>query len=252
MIMLKNAEQVAKMRAAGHLLDEVLSQVCAAVEPGVTTKQLDHLAERLIRQAGAKPSFLGYEGYPASLCTSVDEVVVHGFPDGKPLKAGSIVGLDCGLILDGWQSDMARTVFVGEVSEETKRLVEVTKQCFFKGLAQCKPGNRLGDVSQAIQKHAEDAGYSVVRALCGHGIGRAMHEDPEIPNYGEAGHGVRLRPGMTLAIEPMINAGAWEVSIDGWHVVTEDGSLSAHYENTVLITAGEPEILSMREMGKVE
>ncbi|HIT69761.1 MAG TPA: type I methionyl aminopeptidase [Candidatus Aphodomonas merdavium] len=246
MITLKNADQIAKMRRAGHLLDEVLTQVCAAVAPGVTTKQLDHLAEKLIRQAGAKPSFLGYQGFPASLCTSVDSIVVHGFPDNHPLREGSIVGLDCGLILDGWQSDMARTVCVGNVSAQAKRLVEVTKQCFFEGLAFCKVGYRLGDVSNAIERCAHDAGYSVVRALCGHGIGRAMHEDPEVPNFGEAGHGVRLRPGMTLAIEPMINEGGWEVDIDGWHVVTEDGSLSAHYENTVLITAGEPEILSMR------
>lgn len=252
MISLKNAEQAAKMRAAGHLLDEVLTQVCAAVKPGVTTKQLDQLAERLIRQAGAKPSFLGYSGFPASLCTSVDQVVVHGIPDNKPLQEGSIVGLDCGLILDGWQSDMARTVFVGEVSEDAKRLVKITEQSFFEGLAYCKPGYRLGDVSNAIQRYVENAGYSVVRSLCGHGIGRAMHEDPEVPNYGEAGHGVRLRPGMTLAIEPMVNAGTWEVDIDGWYVATEDGSLSAHYENTILITAGEPEILSMRKMRGAE
>ena len=248
MITLKNAEQIAKMREAGHLLNEVLMEVCKAVEPGVTTKHLDRIAERLIRQAGARPSFLGYEGYPASLCTSVDDVVVHGFPDDKPLKEGSIVGLDIGLILNGWQSDMARTVCVGKVDEETGRLVEATKQSFFEGLKMCKPGYRLGDIGSAIQRYAESQGFSVVRALCGHGIGREMHEDPEVPNYGVPGHGVRLRPGMTIAIEPMINAGDYEVSIDGWHVATEDGSKSAHYENTVLITAGEPEILSMRGM----
>lgn len=252
MITLKNAEQIAKMREAGHLLNEVLMEVCKAVEPGVTTKHLDHIAERLIRQAGARPSFLGYEGYPASLCTSVDDVVVHGFPDDKPLKEGSIVGLDIGLALNGWQSDMARTVCVGNVDEETRRLVEVTKQSFFEGLRVCKPGYRLGDIGSTIQRYAEGQGFSVVRALCGHGIGREMHEDPEVPNYGVPGHGVRLRPGMTIAIEPMINAGDYEVSIDGWHVATEDGSRSAHYENTVLITAGEPEILSMRGMRDAE
>lgn len=252
MITLKNAEQIAKMREAGHLLNDVLMEVCRAVEPGVTTRHLDYIAERLIRQAGAKPSFLGYEGYPASLCTSVDDIVVHGFPDDKPLQEGSIVGLDIGLILNGWQSDMARTVCVGNVSAETRRLVDVTKQSFFKGLAFCKPGYRLGDVGNAIQRYAEGEGYSVVRALCGHGIGREMHEDPEVPNYGVAGHGVRLRPGMTIAIEPMINAGDYEVAIDGWHVATKDGSKSAHYENTVLITAGEPEILSMWGMRDAE
>lgn len=163
MITLKNAEQIAKMREAGHLLNEVLMEVCKAVEPGVTTKHLDHIAERLIRQAGARPSFLGYEGYPASLCTSVDDVVVHGFPDDKPLKEGSIVGLDIGLILNGWQSDMARTVCVGKVDEETGRLVEATKQSFFEGLKMCKPGYRLGDIGSAIQRYAESQGFSVDR-----------------------------------------------------------------------------------------
>ena len=249
MITLKNAEQIAKMREAGHLLNEVLMEVCKAVEPGVTTKHLDHIAERLIRQAGARPSFLGYEGYPASLCTSVDDVVVHGIPDDKPLKEGSIVGLDIGLILNGWQSDMARTVCVGNVSAETRRLVDVTKQSFFKGLAFCKPGYRLGDVGNAIQRYAEGEGYSVVRALCGHGIGREMHEDPEVPNFGRAGRGPRLCQGMTIAIEPMVNTNSPDnITLkDGWTVVTTDGSLSAHFENTIAITDGAPIILTQPE-----
>lgn len=249
MITLKNPDQVAKMRSAGHLLEEVLEQVCEAVEPGVTTRHLSKLAERLIKKAGAKPSFLGYKGFPEALCTSVDKVVVHGIPNDQPLLEGSIVGLDCGLILGEWQSDMARTVGVGKVSSEAQRLMDVTRQCFFEALAVCKPGYRLGDIGHAVQSHAEKNGYSVVRALCGHGIGRAMHEDPEVYNFGKPEHGMRLREGMTIAIEPMINMGDWYVHIDGWDAFTEDGSLSAHYENTVLITKGEPEVLTIKSMG---
>ena len=248
MITLKNPQQAAKMREAGHLLEEVLTAVCAAVEPGVTTRHLDQLAERLIRKAGAKPSFLGYQGFPASLCTSVDNVVVHGIPNDHPLREGSLIVLDCGLVLDGWQADMARTVAVGAIAPEARRLMEVTEQCFFEALAVCRAGNRLGDIGHAVQAYAEAQGFSVVRDLCGHGIGRAMHEDPEVSNFGEPGHGMRLRAGMTLAIEPMINAGGYAVHMDGWDVTTQDGSLSAHYENTVLITAEEPEILTMRMM----
>ncbi len=246
MITLKNVEQAAKMRAAGHLLEDVLEEVIRAVEPGVTTKHLNAVADRLIRKAGAIPSFYGYQGFPASLCTSVNEVVVHGIPDDKPLAEGAIVGLDIGLVLDGWQADMARTAAVGEISPEAMRLMDVTERCFFEALTLCRDGNRLGDIGHAVQACAEAEGYSVVRALCGHGIGRAMHEDPEVANYGEAGRGFRLRQGMTLAIEPMINQGGFDVRMDGWDVRTRDGSLSAHYENTVLITAGDPEILTMK------
>lgn len=252
MITLKNVDQVARMRKAGHLLEEVLQAVCAAVAPGVTTKQLSELADRLIRKAGAVPSFLGYQGFPDALCTSVDKVVVHGIPNDQPLREGSIVGLDCGLILDGWQSDMARTMPVGEVSAEAKRLMEVTKRCFFEALKVCRTGYRLGDIGHAVQQCAEAEGFSVVRALCGHGIGREMHEAPEVNNFGSPGHGLRLRQGMTLAIEPMINAGGYEVVIDGWDAYTRDGSLSAHYENTVLITNGAPEVLSMKPMGTTQ
>lgn len=249
MILLKNAEQAEKMRKAGHLLEEIVEQVCAAVTPGVTTRQLDRLADRLIRDAGATPSFYGYHGFPASLCTSVNDVVVHGIPSDDPLEEGSIIGLDCGLVLDGWQADMARTVGVGRISTEAARLIETAEQCFFKALAECKPGNRLGDIGHTVQVCAESAGYSVVREMCGHGIGREMHEDPEVLNFGEAGHGYRLRPGMTLAIEPMINMGGKEIQMDGWDVRVKDGSLSAHYENTVLITAEGPEILTIKAAG---
>lgn len=244
MISLKNPDQIAKMRAAGHLLAEVMQEVCAAVEPGVTTKHLSQLADRLIRKGRAVPSFLGYQGFPESLCTSVDDVVVHGIPENRPLVEGSIIGIDCGLVLDGWQSDMARTVAVGIIAPEAQRLMDVTQACFYQALAACREGNRLGDVGFAVQQHAEANGFSVVRALCGHGIGREMHEDPEVSNFGVPGRGFRLRRGMTIAIEPMINAGGWDVQMDGWDVRTADGTLSAHYENTVLITAGEPEILS--------
>ncbi len=234
------------MRAAGHLLEAVLDEVVKAVAPGITTAHLNRLADRLIRKAGAIPSFYNYHGFPASLCTSVNDAVVHGIPDEKPLAEGSIVGLDIGLILDGWQADMARTVPVGVVSDEAERLIRVTERCFWDAFAMCREGNRIGDISHAVQSLAESEGFSVVRALCGHGIGRAMHEDPEVANYGEAGRGIRLRQGMALAIEPMINVGGFDVNMDGWDVRTADGSLSAHYENTVLITAGEPEVLTMK------
>lgn len=250
MISLKNTDQIAKMRRSGHALEAVVEEVCAAVKPGVTTRHLDQLAARLIKKAGGVPSFLGYQGFPASLCTSVDQAVVHGIPDDTPLQEGSIIGLDCGMILDGWHSDMARTVGVGVISDEVQRLMDVTKQCFFEALKVCRAGNRVGDIGHAVQTYAEANGYGVVRALCGHGIGREMHEAPEVNNYGTPGHGMRLRPGMTIAIEPMINVGTWDVVIDGWDVHTADGTLSAHYENTVLITKDAPEILTMREAGE--
>lgn len=249
MITLKNVDQIAKMRKAGHALEAVVEEVCAAVKPGVTTKHLSQMADKLIRKAGGVPSFLGYQGFPDSLCTSVGKVVVHGIPNDKPLKEGEIVGLDCGLVLDGWQSDMARTVAVGQVSKEAQKLMDVTRQCFFEALKVCRMGNRLGDIGHAVQSYAEGRGYGVVRALCGHGIGREMHEEPEVSNVGTPGRGMRLRPGMTIAIEPMINIGTWDVVVDGWDVFTRDGTLSAHYENTVLITTSDPEVLTMKPMG---
>ena len=246
MITIKSAEEIGKMRKAGALLHEVLDQLKTRIEPGVTTAHLDQEAERLIRGAGAIPSFKGYEGFPASICASVNDEVVHGFPTDKPLKEGSIVSIDCGLILDGWQSDSAFTAPVGKIDEEIARLIRVTEECFWLGAKQVREGNRLGDVSHAVQEHAEKNGYGVIRDLCGHGIGREMHEDPNVPNFGPAGRGVRLKPGMVIAIEPMIARGRWPIYVDdnGWTVITRDHSWCSHYEHTVAVTTGEPEILS--------
>ena len=246
MITIKSAEEIGKMRKAGALLHEVLDQLRNMIEPGVTTAQLDREAERLIRGAGAIPSFKGYQGFPASICASVNDEVVHGFPNDKPLKEGSIVSIDCGVILDGWQSDSAFTAPVGKIDEEMARLIRVTEECFWLGAAQAREGNRLGDISHAVQEHAEKNGYGVIRDLCGHGIGREMHEDPNVPNFGPAGRGVRLKPGMVIAIEPMIAKGRWPIYVDdnGWTVITRDHSWCSHYEHTVAVTTGEPEILS--------
>lgn len=252
MIHIKNTNQVEKMREAGALLHEVLTQVRAKIEPGITTSEIDRFAQRLIRQHGATPSFLHYNGFPASLCMSVNEQVVHGIPGKRALREGEILSVDGGLILDGWQADSAFTAPVGVVSPEAEALIRVTEECFFKGIAMAREGNRLSDIGHAVQTHAEAHGYGVVRALCGHGIGRELHEDPEVPNYGNPGHGIRLRAGMTLAVEPMIAAGDWRVKTlkDGWTVVTADGSLCAHYEHTIAITGGEPEILTLPGYGK--
>ena len=248
MITIKNAAQIAKMREAGAMLHEVLTQLKGQVAPGVTTKELDHFAQKLITSFGATPSFLGYEGFPASICASVDSQVVHGIPSPKTvLREGQILSIDCGLILDGWQSDSALTVGVGKISDEAQRLIDVTEQSFFAGLEMAREGNRVSDIGHAVQRYVESRGFSSVRALCGHGIGREMHEDPSVPNYGIPGHGVRLRRGMTICIEPLIAAGDYHVRTlsDGWTVVTSDGSLCSHYEHTILITDGEPELLSL-------
>lgn len=248
MISLKNPDQIAKMREAGALLYEVLQKVREAVKPGVSTAALDVYAEQLIRKHHAIPSFLHYEGYPATLCTSVDDAVVHGIPSEKQiLREGQIVSIDCGLILDGWQSDSALTVGVGEISAEAQTLIEVTEQCFWQGVRQCVAGKRLGDVGNAVQTWAEEHGCGVIRDLTGHGIGRAMHEDPPVYNFGTPGRGLRLRKGMTIAVEPMISAGDWRVTCDAdeWCYRTRDHSLCAHYEHTIAIREdGLPEILS--------
>lgn len=255
MITLKTPAQIDKMRVAGRLLEQVLNALRAQIRPGITTRALDEMAERMIADAGAKPSFKGYNGFPFTICASPDDQVVHGFPNDVPLTEGQILSVDCGLVLNGWQSDSAFTSPVGAVSEEATRLMKVTEECFFKGVAQMREGNRLGDIAYAVQAHAEAHGYGVVRDLCGHGIGQAMHEDPSVPNFGVPGRGVRLKAGMTLAIEPMIAMGGWQVFVkdDGWTVVTRDHSLCSHYEHTVAITSGEPEILSLskgREEGR--
>ena len=246
MITIKTASEIDKMRLAGKLLHEVLEELRRMVAPGITTLELDAAAEKMIRQNGAIPSFKGYNGFPYTICASVDEQVVHGFSNNKKLRQGQLLSIDCGVILDGWQSDSAFSVLVGGGSAEAQKLIDVTETCFWRGAAMAKAGNRLGDVSHEIQKIAESHGYGVIRDLCGHGIGREMHEDPNIPNFGPAGRGLKLEAGMTLAIEPMISMRGWKVNLlsDGWTVVTRDGSLCSHYEHTVLVTDGKPEILS--------
>lgn len=249
MIIIKNPAQIEKMRAAGHLLHDIMQKLHEVIRPGETTGAIDAYAEELIRRAGAEPSFLNYRGYPATICASVDDVVVHGIPsDQQVLKEGSIISIDCGLILDGWQSDSAFTVGVGEISPQLQMLIKVTQECFFESVRQAVSGNRIGDIGHAVQTLAESCGYGVIRDLTGHGIGRSMHEDPNIPNFGEPGQGPRLRPGMTLAVEPMISMGTWRVFTEGddWTVRTADGSPCAHYEHTILVREeGLPEILTL-------
>ena len=255
MITIKNSAQIEKMRVAGAALHEVLTQLKEKIEPGITTKELDRIAEKLIRSFGAVPSFLNYEGYPASICTSVDSQVVHGIPSQETvLREGQILSIDAGLILDCWQSDSALTVGVGAISDEAQRLIDVTQQSFFAALEVAREGNRISDIGHAVQQYVEERGFSAVRDLCGHGIGREMHEEPSVPNFGVPGHGVRLRKGMTICIEPMIAAGDYHVRTlrDGWTVVTRDGSLCSHYEHTILITDGEPELLSLPGYHKEE
>ena len=248
MITIKSAQQIEKMRASAQVTKEALLLLEKHIKPGVTTAQLDKIAYDFILSKGAKPNFLHYGGFPGSICASVNDEVVHGIPDKtRVLREGDIISIDMGAVLDGFHSDAARTFPVGKVSEEAKRLIDVTKESFFEGIKHIKHGAKLGDVSFAIQSFVEGNGYSVVRDLVGHGIGRELHEDPSVPNFGKAGKGVKLAAGMTLAIEPMVNAGGYEVSVldDDWTVVTDDGSLSAHYENTVLVTKDGYEILTL-------
>ncbi len=236
------------MREAGKILAQTLHILEQAVRPGISTEELDQLGDRTIRELGCTPSFLNYEGYPKSICTSVNEQVVHGIPSAtKILHEGDIISLDVGVIYHGYQSDAARTCAVGEVSEEAEHLMKVTEDSFYEGLKYARAGHHLNEICCAVQKYAEKEGCGVVRDLVGHGIGSEMHEDPEIPNFDMGHKGIRLRPGMTLCIEPMLTDGGWEVDWleDDWTVVTIDGSLASHYENTILITDGDPEILSL-------
>ena len=248
-VIIKSQHEIELMREAGKILAEVHDRLAEMIAPGITSLDIDKKGEELIRKAGCIPSFKGYAGYPASICVSINAEVVHGSPtEEHHLFEGDIVSLDAGVIYKGYQSDAARTHGVGEIDPESKRLIEVTKESFFRGIEFARAGNHLYDISAAIQRHVESHGYSVVRDLVGHGIGKEMHEEPEIPNFKPRfGKGVRLKPGMTLAIEPMVNAGGYEVWIleDDWTVVTQDGSNAAHYENTILITDGDPEILSL-------
>ena len=248
-VTIKSEREIALMREAGKILAEVHEKLGEIIAPGISTLEIDKKGEELIRSYGCIPSFLNYEGYPASICVSVNDEVVHGIPHKKHyLREGDIVSLDAGVIYKGYHSDAARTHGVGQISEEAKRLIRVTEESFFKGIEFAKAGNHLNDISAAIQKHVEMNGFSVVRDLVGHGIGNHLHEEPEVPNFKRFGRGIKLRPGMTLAIEPMVNAGTHEVWLleDDWTVVTQDGEFSAHYENTVLITEGEPELLSLK------
>lgn len=248
MIYLKNAQQLDCMRKSGALLYEVLCRLREAIKPGMSTAELDVYAEQLIRKHKAIPSFLDYQGYPASICASINDEVVHGIPaDDVIIQEGDIISVDCGLILDGWQADSAFTVGVGAISPEARKLIDVTEESFYKGVRKAIAGNHLGDIGYAVQTHAESYGYGVVRDLTGHGIGRDMHEDPSVPNFGRPGHGTRLRAGMTLAIEPMITMGDYRVAQldDGWTIVTDDGSLCSHYEHTIAINEhGLPELLT--------
>jgi len=247
-VTIKSEREIALMREAGRILAIVHEELKKAVKPGISTKDLDRLCETVIRDYGCKPSFLHLYDFPASVCVSVNDEVIHGIPSKKViLREGDIVSLDAGVEYKGYHSDAARTWGVGEISKEAKQLIDVTRESFFEGIKFAKAGNHLYDISKAIQAHAEKFGYGVVRDFVGHGIGQQVHEDPEVPNFAQRRRGMKLMPGMTLAIEPMINQGTYEVEWmdDEWTIVTADGSLSAHYENTVLITDGEPEILSV-------
>ena len=248
MVTIKSEREIELMREAGRILAKVHEELGRTLVPGMSTKEIDRMCEDMIRSHGGVPSFLNYQGFPASVCISINDEVVHGIPDKhRYLEEGDIVSLDTGVIWKGYQSDAARTHMIGEVSGEARKLVEVTQQSFFEGIKYAKAGNHLNDISKAIQEYAESFGFGVVRDLVGHGIGTEMHEAPEIPNFAQRRKGIRLAAGMTLAIEPMITAGRYDVvwEDDGWTVVTEDGSLASHYENTILITDGEPEILSL-------
>ena len=247
MITIKSAKEIELMRIAGRIVAETHEKLREIIKPGITTKELDIIAEEFIRKSGALPAFKGYNGFPASICTSVNEQVVHGIPGHVVLKDGDIIGIDIGAVYEGYYGDAARTHGIGTISSDAQKLIKVTQESFFAGIEYAREGNRLSDISYAIQSYAESNGCSVVRDLVGHGIGKKMHEDPQVPNYGISGRGPRLSAGMALAIEPMINQGKYAVKTlsDGWTVVTADGSLSAHYENTIVITKEAPELLTL-------
>ncbi len=247
MIIIKNHNEITLMKKAGRIVGEALLLLEKEVKPGVTTADLDRMAEEFITKHGAKPSFKGLYGFPSSLCISVNEQVIHGFPGAYVLREGDIVSIDCGAFFDGFHGDAARTFPVGNISVDAQKLIDITKESFFQGIKFAKEGNKLTDISYGIQSYVEAAGFSVVRDFVGHGIGRKVHEDPNVPNFGKSGRGPKLLEGMVLAIEPMINAGTYKVKTlkDGWTVVTADSSLSAHYENTVAILSDGPEILTL-------
>jgi len=249
MITIKNERELESMRQACKITAAARALAGEMVKPGVSTKAIDQAVHDYIVAQGAKPSFLGYNGFPASACISVNNVVIHGIPGGYTLKEGDIVSIDVGAYYKGFHGDCAATFACGAISAEAQKLIDVTKQSFFEGIRFARKGNRVQDISRAVQAHVESNGFSVVRDFVGHGIGRQLHEEPEVPNFESSRRGPRLIPGMTIAVEPMVNVGTYDVKIlkDGWTVVTSDGQLSAHYENTVLITDGEPEILTVNE-----
>jgi methionyl aminopeptidase len=249
MITCKTPQEVAKMRASGRVTARALAEIIKAVLPGVTTKEIDKLAEESIRSRGGEPAFLGYQGFIGSVCSSVNEEVVHGIPGNRKLRAGDLLKIDIGSLVDGWYSDMACTVPVGQVSDDAQRLVDVTEESLHVGIAQVRAGAHISDIGAAVQTFVESHGYSVVRALVGHGIGSRLHEEPPVPNFGRKGMGVVLKPGMVLAIEPMVNAGTWDVKTkaDGWTVVTTDGRLSAHFEHTVAVLPDGFEVLTVAD-----
>ncbi len=246
MIIKKSPEEIDRIAAAGAILVRTMNLLAGKIRPGVTTGELDAAAEKFIRSQGAEPAFKGYRGFPGSICTSPNSMIVHGIPGRYKLARGDILSLDIGVIHEGWVADAARTFAVGPITPIARKLLSTTEEALFKGVEQCRPENRLGDVSHAIQQHVEAAGLSIVRTLVGHGVGRDMHEDPQIPNYGTPGSGVRLEEGMVLAIEPMVTAGRHTVRVgeDHWAIYSQDGSLAAHFEFTVAVTAAGPRILT--------
>lgn len=246
MIHYKTAEEIALIRESALLVSKTLGLIAQEIRPGVTTRHLDTIAEQFIRDHGGEPAFKGYHGFPATLCTSANEVVVHGIPDDKPLQEGDILSVDCGVFKNGFNGDHAYTFMVGEVSEATKKLLQITKESLYKGIEKMEKGNRIGDISFAVQQYNEAHNYGVVRELVGHGLGRKIHEDPQVPNYGKRGKGAKIQNGMVLAIEPMINLGTRHVRQlnDGWSIVTKDGKPSAHFEHNIAVINGKPEILS--------
>ena len=250
-ISIKSPREMEQMRRACRLTAAARALAGSMVRPGVSTLEIDTAVRKFIESHGAKPSFLGYGGFPGSACISINEEVIHGIPDHRRLKEGDIVSVDVGAFLDGFHGDCAATYACGTISEEAERLIAVTQQSFWEGIQFARSGNRISDIGHAVQQYVERNGFSVVRDFVGHGVGHKLHEAPEVPNYGAAGHGARLQPGMTLAVEPMVCAGHWEVRVlqDKWTTVTADGSLAAHYENSILVTDGEPEILTVTEDG---
>jgi methionyl aminopeptidase len=249
-IIRKSQAEIEKMARAGKVVRGCLDLLAQEIRPGITTKELDRLAEKFIRAKGGVPTFKGYRGFPGSICASPNDMVVHGIPGRARLREGDILGVDVGVTMEGYIADAAATFAVGEVSDTARDLLRVTEESLFRGIAQCQVGNRVGDISHAVQTHAEAHGLSVVQSMVGHGVGRDMHEDPQVPNFGPAGQGPELRDGMVLAIEPMINVGGFEVEMgdDSWAIYTKDGSLSAHFEHTVAITKKGPRILTMAEV----